>query len=156
MLSIEVKGVEQLVENDFLLAIDRNQKPLKILKNSLDNFLQCKNDPSLIDLKIILKELNFTYDQFIDTWVKAKFAKIINLGFWQFIAIEQFHYIKEIHENFYTISEACNFLKVTIEILENLEEQEVIASCFFGNKYFSIKMFNKSDLHSYFLRKMIF
>ncbi|MFL9491191.1 hypothetical protein ACKERD_15620, partial [Acinetobacter baumannii] len=78
------------------------------------------------------------------------------LGFWQFIAIEQFHYIQDIHDNFYTISEACNFLKLTIDALQTLEEQEIISSCLFGNKYFSIKMFNKSDLHSYFFRKMFF
>lgn len=156
ILSIQVKEVDQLVENGFILAIDKNQRPLKILKNSLDNFLQNKNDPSLIDLKIILKELNFTYDQFIETWVKAKFAKIINLGFWQFIAIEQFHHIQDIHDNFYTLSEACNFLKLTIDALQTLEEQEFISSCLFGNKYFSIKMFNKSDLHSYFFRKMFY
>ncbi|MFL1489730.1 TniQ family protein [Acinetobacter baumannii] len=156
ILGIHVKEVEQLVESNFILANDKNQRPLKILKNSLDNFLQIKNDPSLIDLTCVLKELNFTYEQFIEIWVKAKFAKIINLGFWQFIAIEQFHYIQDIHDNFYTVSEACNFLKLTIDALQTLEEQEVISSCLFGNKYFSIKMFNKSDLHSYFFHKMFF
>ena len=156
ILGIQVKEIEQLVESNFILAIDKNQKPLKIQKNSLDNFLQIKNDPSLIDLTFALKEFNFTYEQFIEIWVKAKFAKIINLGFWQFIAIEQFHHIQDIHENFYTLSEACNFMKLTIDALQTLEEQEFISSCLFGNKYFSIKMFNKSDLHSYFFRKMFY
>lgn len=145
-LNISSEQVSQLIDHNWLIIDDPEIHPNTILRRSFDKFLQKKNDPTFIELDEVLKVLNCTFNELQNNWIRTGFLSIRRVGYWRSVPKKQLNYVVEIQKEFFTFSEANNFLGMHSAHITNLVTRGLIKPYLFGNHNYSIRLFKKTDV----------
>lgn len=146
ILGISKLQTAQLIIKQYLKVYDLEQRPYKIPRKFLDKFINEMNDPSYVHLNIAEKALDCNLQQFLKNWVQTGFIEIKSLLYWHYVPIRQLENAIKIHSEYFTASEANEYLGMHRTHITNLVKQGLIEQHVFGNKSFHVRMFKKKDV----------
>lgn len=122
------------------------ERPHKIILKSLNNLIQQKNDPSYIDINVVLKTFNCSYPQLQKNWIMTKFLTQRQVGYWLSFPQVEFEYVRKIREDYFTAAEGNAYLGMHRTHLTNLVTQGLIKPYKFGNHNYHTQLFKKEDV----------
>ncbi|AVN19372.1 TniQ family protein [Acinetobacter soli] len=146
LLSISPSQTAQLIQYKWLQVENLDERPYRIPRRSIDKLIQQKNDPSFVDIEVVLKALNCSYKQLQKNWIMTGYLKLWHIGYWQLFSKTEFNNVLEIHKEFFTASEANSYLGMHRTHITNLVSRGLIKPHFYGNKNYSIRLFKKEDV----------
>lgn len=148
VLKISPLQVAQLIKHNWIQVEDLDARPYLILKSSVNKLLQQKNDPSYIEINEVLKALNCTFNQLQKNWIMTGYLTMRNIGYWRLFTKKQFNHVLEIKNEFFTASEANNYLDMHRTHITNLVTRGLIKPYFYGNHLYSIRLFKRKDVEN--------
>lgn len=146
LLGISSLQTAQLIQYDWLEVEDKEVRPYRIPRRSIDELIQQKNDPTYVDIDEVLKTLNCTFNQLQKNWIMSGFLTLRHIGYWRSFPKWEFDHVVELHKEFFTASEANNFLGMHRTHITNLTARGLIKPTFYGNKNYSIRLFKRKDV----------
>lgn len=146
LLDISPLKVAQLIKNGWLNIKKSEERPHKIILRSINDLIQQKNDPSYIDINIVLKTFNCTYPQLQKNWMMTKFLTLRQVGYWLSFPKVECEYVMKIREDYFTAAEGNAYLGMHRTHLTNLVTQGLIKPYKFGNHNYHIQLFKKEDI----------
>lgn len=146
ILGISNLQAAQLIKKQYLRVYDIEQRPYKIPRKFLDKFINDMNDPSYVHINFAKRELNCSLQQFLKNWVQTGFIEIKSLLYWHYVPIGQLENALKIHSEYFTASEANEYLGMHRTHITNLVKQGLIEQHVFGNKSSYVRMFKKKDV----------
>ncbi|WP_273777311.1 helix-turn-helix domain-containing protein [Acinetobacter sp. GSS19] len=146
LLGISPSQTAQLIQHKWLNVENLEIRPYRIPRRSIDNLIQQKNDPSFVDIDVVLKALNCSSNQLQKNWIMTGYLKLRHIGYWQSFSKTEFNHVLEIHKEFFTASEANNYLGMHRTHITNLVRRGLIKPHFYGNHNYSIRLFKKEDV----------
>jgi hypothetical protein len=63
LLGISPSQTAQLIQHKWLNVENLEIRPYRIPRRSIDNLIQLKNDPTYVDIEVVLNALDCSYDQ---------------------------------------------------------------------------------------------
>lgn len=99
-----------------------------------------------MDIDVVLKALNCSSNQLQKNWIMTGYLKLRHIGYWQSFSKTEFNHVLEIHKEFFTASEANNYLGMHRTHITNLVRRGLIKPHFYGNHNYSIRLFKKEDV----------
>ena len=146
LLDISASQVTQLIKHGWLKVNNPEERPHRIILKSIDNLIQQKNDPSYIDIDVVLEAFNCTFQQLQKNWMMTKFLTIRHVGYWRSFPKVEFEYLIKIREDYFTASEGNAYLGMHRTHLTNLVSKGIIQPHKFGNHNYSINLFKRDDV----------
>lgn len=146
LLGISSLQTAQLIQHKWLQVEDIEVRPYRIPRRSIDEFIQQKNDPTFIDIDEVLKTLNCTFNQLQKNWIMTGFLTLKHIGYWRSFPRWQVDHVIEIHKEFFTASEANNFLGMHRTHITNLTARGLIKPYLYDNHNYSIRLFKRKDV----------
>lgn len=146
LFNLSPSQTAQLIQSKWLQVENLDERPYRISRRSINKLIQQKNDPSFVDIDIVLKALNCTFNQLQKNWIMTGYLKLRHVGYWQSLSKTEFSHVLEIHKEFFTASEANNYLGMHRTHITNLVKRGLIKPHFYGNHNYSIRLFKKEDV----------
>lgn len=146
LLGISPSQTAQLIQHKWLQVENLEIRPYRIPRRSIDKLIQQKNDPTYVDVEVVLHALNCSYNQLQKNWIMTGYLTPRRIGYWQSFSKTEFDKALKIHQEYFTASEANDCLGMHRTHITNLVSQGLIKPLFLGNKYYSIRLFLREDV----------
>lgn len=146
LLGISSLQTAQLIQHKWLQVENLEIRPYRIPRRSIDKLIQQKNDPTYVDIEVVLNALDCSYDQLEKNWIMTGHLKLRHIGYWRSFSKTEFDKALKIHQEYFTASEANDYLGMHRTHMTNLVTQGLIKPKFHGNKFYSVRLFLREDV----------
>ena len=146
LLGISPSQTAQLIQHKWLNVENLEIRPYRIPRRSIDNLIQQKNDPTYVDIEVVLNALDCSYDQLEKNWIMTGYLKLRHIGYWRSFSKTEFDKAMKIHQEYFTASEANDYLGMHRTHMTNLVTQGLIKPKLHGNKFYSVRLFLREDV----------
>ena len=136
----------QLIQHKWLKVENLEIRPYRIPRRSIDKLIQQKNNPTYVDIEVVLNALDCSYDQLEKNWIMTGHLKLRHIGYWRSFSKTEFDKALKIHQEYFTASEANDYLGMHRTHMTNLVTQGLIKPKFHGNKFYSVRLFLREDV----------
>lgn len=146
LLNIKPYHTAILIKHNILLVDNKNKRPYRIPRRNVDRILLLKNDPTYVLIDDVCDALNCTEKVLKMNWIKTGFLTLRHIHWWKTFPKYEVDKVLEIHRDFFTASEANDYLGMHRTYITNLTTRGLVQVHHYGNDKNFVRLFKKDDV----------
>lgn len=146
LLNIKPYHTAILIKYNILLVDNKDARPYRIPRRNVDRILLLKNDPTYVLINDVCEALNCTENELKKNWIMSGFLTLRHIYWWKTFPKYEVDKVLEIHREFFTASEANDYLGMHRTHITNLTARGLVQAHRYGNDKYFIRLFKKDDV----------